>query len=98
MEGMSLPSTYTVPFVGSAPLPKNNAPPLTLGIRIVSINAGGVYNPVRALESRSFHHAFCSSVMNASYISLAVIPCRLKGGTTVGKGSVGHATSPGRRE
>src|SRR4051794_6480074 len=95
MEGMSLPTTYTVPVVGSAALPKFNAPPFTLGMRIVSTNPGGVKNPVRALDNRSFHHAFSSSVMNASYISLTVIPCRLNGGTTVGKGCVGDVTSPG---
>ena len=86
MEGMSLPRTYTVPFVGSAPLPKKRAPPLTLGIRIVSTKPGGVYKPVRALVRRSFHHTFCSSVMKASYMSFTVMLWRLKGGTTVGKG------------
>ena len=69
--------------------------PLTLGMTIVSPNAGGVNRPVRALESRSFHQPFCSSVMNASYISLTVMPWRLKGGTTVGNGCVGDVTSPG---
>src|SRR5262249_9464359 len=95
IDGMSLPTTYTVPLVGSAALPKYNAPPFTLGMRMVSTNPGGVKNPVRALESRSFHQPFSSSVMNASYMSFTVIPCRLKGGTTVGKGCVGDVTSPG---
>ena len=71
---MSLPSTYTVPLVGSAALPKNSAPPFTLGIRMVSSIAGGVNSPVRDLVSRSFHHTFCSSVMNASYMSFTVMP------------------------
>ena len=74
MEGMSLPTTYTVPFVGSAAVPKNRVPPLTLGIWIVSPKAGGVYNPVRAFERRSIHHGFSASVMNASYMSFTVIP------------------------
>src|SRR5205809_7098099 len=62
MEGMSLPSTYTVPLGGSAAEPKNRAPPLTLGMRMVSTNPGGVNNPFRELESHTFHHTFSSSV------------------------------------
>src|SRR6185437_11761942 len=43
IDGRSFDSTYTVPFVGSAPVEKNKAPPFTLGRLIVSfVIDGGV--------------------------------------------------------
>jgi hypothetical protein len=41
-EGISFDSTYTVPFVGSAPEEKNRAPPFTEGMEMVSISPSGV--------------------------------------------------------
>src|ERR1700733_2042791 len=96
IEGISFERTYTVPFVGSAPVEKNNAPPFTLGRLIVSTpTAGGVYKPVLAFVRRSVHHTFSSGFMNPSYMSFTVIPWRPNGGTTVGKGCVFEVTSPG---
>src|SRR5438132_7279590 len=41
MDGISRDTTKTVPFVGSAAVPKNSAPPFTLGNWMVSIRLGG---------------------------------------------------------
>ena len=90
-------STYTDPLVGWAAVVPQLAPPCAPGIETVSIpTAGGVNNPpLRALAILSFHDARSSGVRMYGLISFTLSDCLAKGGGLVGKGCVGHASSPG---
>ena len=89
--------TYTIPVFGLAAVLPQFAPPTAPGCVIVALNwDNGVNNPVCILSIFRFQSSRSSGVRKNGVMSADVISCLANGGTTVGNGCVGHASSPGK--